>query len=226
VDMYCWKCGIRINGAGTFCESCGALVNRASLAAVGGTPKGNVLTMPATREFVASTQVVTLAEAQPPAPTAPRRPVWEIVVAIGVAVALLIGLVVWGVNDYGTHQKLRNTRAALALSTDQLRSTRDALSTANSTIAQQDGQIANLTAIRKRLLHQLGITRKQLAEAKGSLSHARSQILLQAGQITSLKTCLGGVNLALNDLWNYDYNGMASALGAVQGACNQSYAMF
>jgi septal ring factor EnvC (AmiA/AmiB activator) len=114
----------------------------------------------------------------------------------------------------------------LALSTDQLRSTRDALSTANSTIAQQDGQIANLTAIRKRLLHQLGITRKQLAEAKGSLSHARSQISLQAGQINIAKTCLGGVNLALNDLWNYDYNGMASALGAVQGACNQSYAMF
>lgn len=226
MDLYCWKCGIGISGAGTFCESCGALVNRASLAAVGGTSRGKVLTMPATREFVASTQVVTLAETQPPTPTAPRRPVWEIVVAIGVAVALLIGLVVWGVNDYGTHQKLRNTRAALALSADQLHSTQDALSTANATIAQQDGQIANLTAIRKRLLHQLGITRRQLAEARGSLSHARSQISLQSGQISVLKTCLGGVNNALVDVAYGDYYTAGRELDSVTTACNQAFSLF
>jgi hypothetical protein len=224
MDLYCWKCGIGITGAGTFCESCGALVHRASLAAVGGTPTGNVFTMPATREVTTATRIVTLAD--PPSPARAGRPAWEIVVAIGLAVILLSGLVLWGVNDYGTHQKLRETRGALALTSARLHSTTAALASTKATLAQRDAQVTNLIAIRRKLLHELGITRKQLAEARGSLSHARSQISLQAGQITSLKTCLGGVNLALNDLWNYDYSGMASALGAVQGACNQSSAMF
>jgi hypothetical protein len=224
MDLYCWKCGLEVTGAGTFCESCGALVNRASLAAPGGIPAGNVLTLPATRQIAAPPRVVALADA--PEPITRKRPVWEIVVAGVVAAALLAGLVVWGVNDYGTHEKLRRTRAALALTSNRLDATQSELASTKATLAERDAQVATLTSIRKKLLHQLAITRRQLGAAQSSLSHAKSQISLQAGQITSLKTCLGGVNLALNDLWNYDYSGMASALGAVNGSCSQAYAMF
>jgi hypothetical protein len=223
MDAYCWKCGIIVIGAGTFCESCGALVNRASLAANEGA-NGNVLTLQATREVGTATRIVALSEAQPLAQR--RRLAWEIAVAIGVAVALVAGLVLWGVNDYGTHQKLHTTRAALALTAARLHSTSHALASTKSALAQRNKQVAGLTVIRKKLLHQLAVMRKQLGATKNSLSTARSQISLQAGQITTLKTCLGGVNLALNDLWYSDYSGMASALDAVNSACNQSFALF
>jgi hypothetical protein len=223
MDLYCWKCGIGITGAGTFCESCGALVNRASLASTGDRA-GNVLTLPATRPMIATAPVVTLTD---PAPAPPaRRPAWEIAVAVGVALALLAGLVIWGVNDYGTHQKLRRTRAALARTSASLGSTRQALATANATIAQRNEQIANLTAIRKRLLHQLGVTRRQLGAAQSNLNHAKSQISLQAGQISSLKTCLGGVNNALVDVSYGDYYTAARDLNSVNSACNAAFAMF
>lgn len=92
-----------------------------------------------------------------------------------------------------------------SLATEQLKSTKQALETAN------------------KELHR---TEKQLTGARGTLTDARGRLDLQSNQIATLKSCLDGVSDALKYVAYSDYGAAVQALDAVEVSCETAYNMF
>lgn len=152
--------------------------------------------------------------------TASRRRwrLWSrLLVAFGVVVALALVTGATAVHLqtrsrlHRTQAQLADTRSSLAETTSRLESTQAMLES-----TQQDLQ--HVQDERDRL-------RTQLQGVRGSLQAAQGRLELQAGQIDTLKACLSGVAIALDDVLNFDYSGAASALSSVQIPCEKAFAL-
>jgi hypothetical protein len=74
-----------------------------------------------------------------------------------------------------------------------------------------------------RVQKALSTAQAQFRGVRTSLSDANGRINVQSGQIETLKSCLNGVSIALNDVAYNDYSGAVSALDAVRVSCRAAY---
>jgi septal ring factor EnvC (AmiA/AmiB activator) len=150
--------------------------------------------------------------------------------AVGAAV-IIIGVLV--LNDIGTHERLFDTRTALAVARDDLRDTRGRLTTTQRELAGTQGRLASTeselsarTKERDDLRAQVDTKNSELVGVRGSLTAAEGRVNLQASHIETLKSCLNGVSEALVHAARGDYSAALAALRSVEVSCDRAYELF
>jgi septal ring factor EnvC (AmiA/AmiB activator) len=149
---------------------------------------------------------------------------------IGAALVAFLVLAVGIFEFYSLDSKLGKSNRTLTSTQTQLASARSDLAKVQASLQAANSKVRTLTKARDNLISSLHQTKAKLAKAlsnlrgaKNNLSQAKNQIALQGGQIQTLKTCLGGVSVALNDVLNFNYNGAANALVSVESACQSAF---
>jgi hypothetical protein len=141
---------------------------------------------------------------QPEADAIARRrrfpPGWRLTVAIVAALVVVTLIGFLSANDFGTHDQLSKTRTALA-------STKSQLSASQSQLQQARSQLSS--------------TRKQISSLQGSVSNVQDAVGVQASVTGLLKTCLGGVSQALENVLNGHLESGLLAIESVQGTCQK-----
>jgi hypothetical protein len=122
------------------------------------------------------------------------------IVVVGSLVAACL-VVLLGVNDLGTHNQLNKERSTLAASNALLSSDRSQLKQSQS---------------------QLATARSQYTKLQTTLSSVQSAVGTQTSATGLLKTCLGGVSQALEDVLDGQLGPGIQAIQAVQASCQQS----
>jgi hypothetical protein len=125
---------------------------------------------------------------------------WRLTVATVAALVVVTLLGFLSANDSGTHDQLSKTRTALA-------STKRQLSASKSQLQQAQSQLSS--------------TRKQINSLQGSVSNVQNAVGVQASVTGLLKTCLGGVSQALENVLNGHLKSGLLAIESVQGTCQK-----
>lgn len=221
----CTNCGITVDPTWRFCGECGADVP-ASVAAgassISGNgfgalhpraPSGNGHAYPRATTSSAANWAASGAGAHSRGPITKRQ------IILGASIFLAVILLAVAVMVHlGVRHQLASTRAELATTAANLQTTQGKLSSSQA-------NLTSMTTERDNLDSQVQDLTSKVDGLNGSLSDARNQVNLAAGQITTLKGCLGGVSIALNDVLHNNYYGAAAALQTVQGVCQQAFAI-
>jgi hypothetical protein len=225
----CPSCGAEVERSWKHCRTCGASLRSDEEAT--GTESRSVIALASnadlTAEAVGPPPETEGSEAAVPEPPPSRERKVFVVGAVVVAVALL-STGVWYHLDVRTgltrslattRSRLTSTSARLARSDADLATTRADLVKRTAERDAARSSAAQLQKVKQAL-------QNRIKGLRGSLQNSRQQVELQAGQIEVLKTCLGGVSVALTDVLQEDYLGAADALTAVQDQCNSAFALF
>ena len=153
-----------------------------------------------------------------PRPALPRRR-WRLLATLVVVLMMLASVAVLALNDKGTHDRLARSRAAFVISQSTLHTTQSSLATTQSDLKQAQ---ASLAATKEALTAK----QQELAGVRNNLSDVKESLNIKSSQIESLKSCLSGVSIALNDAAYGDYSAAVSALQAVDVSCKAAYALF
>ena len=155
-------------------------------------------------------------EAGPGAPEGPRPPArrarrWVAGLAAFLVVAGVLGLV--ANDEVRANTRFDGSHAALPVTRQRTAAVRADLTTVRNGLHVVDGQVAQDRVALARDTTQLQQVVQALADARANLDR-------QTRDASDLRTCLSGVEQALNALSVADRGHAISALGAVAAACN------
>ncbi len=221
----CPRCGRPREAGAVFCPYCGSELPGVDRPDPAGQPTLPLITLaeapfgaPETRPIAPTGRPgpdgqFVFAPAQRPR----RRLRSRLLVASGVVVALALVTGATAVH-LQTRSRLHRTQAELAATRSSLGDTKSTLESTQAMLESTRQELQQVQDERDRL-------RTQLQGVRGSLQAAQGRLELQAGQIDTLKACLSGVAIALDDVLNFDYSGAASALSSVQIPCEKAFAL-
>ena len=152
-----------------------------------------------------------------PAPTArlSRRGRWIIGLTVGAVFAAGLGYLIH--DQVQAHDRFDQARSSLGV-------TRHQTSTVSSELADLRRDLALVTAQVGSDTTALNQDGSQLKGAQAALAAAQAHVSEQSSQITSLQTCLGGVERALNALSVGRKARALAALQAVSSSCSSATA--
>jgi cell division protein FtsL len=222
--MHCPHCGRDIQASWTYCLHCGNAIPSESRAielsdtqpmAV---PEPRDVPPPPMLVSASEDRAIEYAEA-----AAPHRSRARVIGVVALAAVVLASATAGFLFLSG---ELRETREQLAAQTSELNTTKGQLKETAANLADTRSTLAQTMQERDGLKKQVNKLTVDLKGVKGTLQEAQNTVELQTGQIATLKTCLGGVSEAMNDIVYGYYNAAVNALTRVESECNEAYALF
>lgn len=150
-----------------------------------------------------------------PLPRRPRRPRWLLWIAAGVLLAASVGYLIR--DQVQTRDSYDQAHTALGITVQRTRTTSMQLDEVHRELEILKTQVgSDSTALSQDASHLLG--------AQTALDSAKAHVTQQALLISSLKTCLAGVEQAMNELAIENQPGAIVALNSVSPSCSDAEA--